>query len=95
MSKSEERELLAQVLEVLNSYDFCGLQPGAKGGPPLDEYELEARPMEAILVDQGRIEVSDIRAIWRTWFGDDLSGRESAVASMADDLNALVLHTQR
>lgn len=95
MSKSEERELFVQVLAVVNRYDFCGLQPGTDGGPPIDEYGPEARPMESILVNRGRIEVTDIQAIWYKWFDDDLSGRESAVASMADELNALVPRNPR
>ena len=90
MSKSEERGLYVQVLAVVNRYDFCGLQPGAEGGPPIDEYEPEARPMESILIDHGRIDVADIQAIWYKWFSDDLFGREAAVASMADELNALL-----
>jgi hypothetical protein len=95
MSKSEERELFVRVLAVVNRFDFCGLQPGAEGGPPIEEYEMEARPMESILVNHGRIEPADIRAIWYKWFDDDLSGRESAVASMADELNALVPRNPR
>jgi hypothetical protein len=95
MSKSEERELFVQVLAVVNRYDFCGLQPGAEGGPPIDEYEPEARPIESVLVNQGRKEVADIQAIWYKWFSDDLSGRESAVASMVDELNALVPRNPR
>ncbi len=90
LSKSEERELFVRVLTVVNKYDFCGLLPGAEGGPPIDEYEMEARPMESILVNRGRIEAADIRAIWLKWFNDDLSGRESSVESMAEELNALI-----
>ena len=80
---------------MVNRYDFCGLQPGAEGGPPIDEYVPEARSMESILVNRGRIEVADIQAIWHKWFGDGLSERESAVASMADELNALVPQNPR
>lgn len=94
-SKSEERGLFAQVLAVVNRYDFCGLQPGAEGGPPIDEYEPEARSIESILANRGRIAVADIQAIWYKWFGDDLSGLESAVTSMADELNAQVARSPR
>lgn len=94
-SKSEEREFFVQVLAVVNRYDFCGLQPGAEGGPPIDEYEPEARAIVSVLINQGRIEVSDIQAIWYKWFSDDLSGRELAVATMADELNALFLRNSR
>jgi len=90
MSMSDERVLFPRVLGIVNRYDFCGLQPGSPDGPPVDEYTMEARPMESILVNRGRIEVADIQAIWLEFFGDDLSNRRRAVDAMADELNALV-----
>jgi hypothetical protein len=95
MSKAQEREFFAQVLAVVNRYDFCGLQPGAEDGAPIGEYEMESRPMESILVNRGRIEVDDIRAIWGKSFGDDLSERQSAVVAMAEELNDLVSRDPR
>jgi len=95
MSKSEQSELFAQVLAVVNKYDFCGLQPGAEAQSPIDEYEPEARPIESILVNRGRIEAADIQAIWYEWFSDDLSGLEATVASMANELNALISRRSR
>jgi hypothetical protein len=90
MPRSDERQLFQNVLEIVNRYDFCALEPGAPDGAPMDEYTMEARPMESILVNEGHIEVADIRAIWLRFFSDDLSGAGDAVAHMASELNALV-----
>jgi hypothetical protein len=90
ISRSDERQLFQKVLAIVNKYDFCALEPGGPDGAPIDEYTMEARPMESILLNDGRIEVADIRAIWLHFFGDDLSGAVDAVENMASELNALV-----
>lgn len=90
MSRSDERELFQQVLAIVNKYDFCSLLPGEPDGVPIDEHAIEARPIESILVNRGRIAANDIRAIWLKWFSDDLASQLPAVEAMADELNALV-----
>jgi hypothetical protein len=67
------RTTYRRVLSLLSDLDPYGLTPGRPGGAPKDEYDIEARPMALRLVEEGRITLDQVDAIWLTWFGDTLS----------------------
>jgi hypothetical protein len=87
---SEERAFFKRVLDVVNDFDPYSLGPGTPGGPPLDEWETEARAIESLLINKGRIEFADFRAIWLKSVGDDLARSEKETRPVLDALNALV-----
>ena len=61
-----------KLVEALAVVDLQGLQPGEPGWAPRDEYRWEAEALGAILRERCTFEVSDLRAVWLQWFGDDL-----------------------
>lgn len=87
---SRERAFFKRVLDVVNAFDPYSLGPGTPDGPPVDEWAAEARAIESLLIKKGRIEFSDLRAIWLKSFSDDLAGSEKATQPFLDALNALV-----
>lgn len=67
------------MLRVLTELDPYGLEPGSADGPPANEYDIETRPMAALLRADGAIRADQIDAIWSRWFSEpltDLIGRE-------------------
>ncbi len=69
----EYRATLDAVLRILNEHDLAGLGPGQPDGTPPEEYELEAAPIVAALLDRGGVERAEVSQIWAHWFNDDLS----------------------
>lgn len=92
MKRAAERAFYKRVLEILNRFDVIGVSPGSPGGPPIDEYENAAGEAEAVFLNRGRIEFSDISAIWLKWFDDDLMNQKDVVAKLRQKLNSLAPH---
>ncbi len=88
---ADVRGLVAAVLAVLSELDPYGLEPGAPGGLPADEYALEAGPIAELLRRDGVVTRDGVDAIWHHWFGESLSGvvGVDAVGRSVDRLNGL------
>lgn len=86
MDENRRRHKLVarEVLRVLTEHDLSGIAPSG------DEYQNESLQIAGVLLNQGTVERADISRVWRTWFGDDLSGiPERTWTELLRDLNAL------
>jgi hypothetical protein len=93
VSSSEEtwEPISAAVLALLTDLDPYGLEPGAEGGAPADEYSPEAVSIASHLTNRGRISAADVDDIWRQWFDEPLSTiDDKLVSTFVAELNALV-----
>jgi hypothetical protein len=86
----EERAFFKRVREVVNAFEPFGVEIGTPDGVPLDEWDTEARAIEGVLVNRGRIEFDDLRTIWLYHLGQDLERTDRAVQSFLYALNELV-----
>lgn len=84
------KQVTAEVLALLSELDPYRLGPGMPEGAPTDEYAPEADAMARHLLSHQAINLEQVDAIWRHWFGESLShvtGTGSA--------EALVVHLNR
>ncbi|WP_158716394.1 hypothetical protein [Blastococcus sp. Marseille-P5729] len=59
----------------LASLDPYGLRPGAEGGAPANEYDLEARDIATLLRSKPSLSSDDIDRVWYDWFGESLTAK--------------------
>lgn len=85
------QQLHERVLALLTQLDPYGLEPGTPGGPPQDEYGVEARTMADHLLDKGSIGIADVDAIWSHWFSQTLTDAAGPDAAhrLVEELNTL------
>lgn len=92
-----DQQLHRRVLALLTRLDPYGLEPGTPGGPPQDEYGVEAGSMADHLLDKGSIRIADIDGIWTHWFGQTLTDAAGpdAARRLMDELSALADTSRR
>ena len=80
------------ITDKLAVIDPYGLRPGADGGPPRNEYDLEARDLAEHLDREGSITSQTVDSVWQRWFQETLTARIGAepVQRLVDYLNSLV-----
>jgi hypothetical protein len=84
----QHKELVDRIMGVLNHFDLTSVSPGAPGGAPLDEFELESEQIAAVLREHGAITAVEFLDIWRGWYGDDTDELASEqVQEVVDWLN--------
>jgi hypothetical protein len=86
------KQVTAEVLALLSELDPYRLDPGMPEGAPKDEYAPEADAIARHLLSHRAIELEQVDAIWRHWFGESLSqvtGTGSA-ENLVAHLNRLV-----
>ncbi len=83
-SKSDYKESIQKLRTIINQLDPEGLDPGAMGGTPEDEYDEEIvriynfiiHNMEKIKLDSSLLK-NEINKIWNESFGDNCAfGKE-------------------
>jgi hypothetical protein len=86
------KRVTTEVLALLSELDPYRLVPGMPEGAPADEYAAEADAIARHLLSDGVIELDQVDAIWRHWFGESLSQVTSAGAAenLVARLNRLV-----
>jgi hypothetical protein len=86
------KRVTAEVLALLSELDPYRLDPGMPEGAPADECAAEADAIARHLLFDGPIELDQVDAIWRNWFGESLSQVTSAGAAenLVARLNRLV-----
>ncbi len=84
--------MTAEVLALLSELDPYRLDPGMPEGAPKDEYAPEADAMARHLLSHRAIELDQVDAIWRHWFGESLSQvtGTGAAENLVVHLNRLV-----
>jgi hypothetical protein len=86
------KQVTAEVLALLSELDPYRLEPGMPEGAPKDEYAPEADAIARHLLSHRAIELEQVDAMWRHWFGESLSQvtGTGAAENLVVHLNQLV-----